>query len=247
MIGYCNLSFVPLSMNLKRGCPVSWPTLSLASGLRIICARCAMAPLSTTVWASSGVCLEMSLRVEAAMRLRAISGSMRHNTSRGTAPASTTDWDNAAQWGGERRETWKQTHKSKEWMRVLNGILKKIWPSQKSEHECLPYMRCVVRCSREPRRRPPSPRGQTPPGREPGRQLPRRPPRPGTARGSVWPPHAAQTLLPSCRTSARKHTQIHTHQLSQRIKATLDFYQHTGHLYCAMICWQISIIIFLKH
>lgn len=78
----------------KWGCP----TLSLASGLRIICARCAMAPLSTTVWASSGVCLEMSLRVEAAMRLTAISGSRRQNTSRGTAPASTTDWANAAQW-----------------------------------------------------------------------------------------------------------------------------------------------------
>ncbi|MEQ2297944.1 hypothetical protein AMECASPLE_000064 [Ameca splendens] len=71
-------------------------TLSLASRLRIICAKCAMVPVSTTVWASSGVCLQMSLSVEAAMRLRAISGSKRHNTSRGAAPASTTDWARAA-------------------------------------------------------------------------------------------------------------------------------------------------------
>lgn len=73
---------------------------------------------------------------------------------------------------------------------------------------CLTYMRCVVRCRREPRRLPPSPRGQTPPGREPGHQLPRRPPQPGTARGSVWRLHASQTLLPSYRTSAYKHTKI---------------------------------------
>ena len=51
------------------------PTFSLASGLRIICARCAIAPASTTVCASSGECLQMSLRAEAAIRFSEISGS----------------------------------------------------------------------------------------------------------------------------------------------------------------------------
>lgn len=76
-------------------------TLSLVSRLRISCAKCGIAPASTTAWASSGVCLQMSLRVEAAMRLRAISGSSRHNTRRGTAPAFTTVCDKAA---GEQKE-----------------------------------------------------------------------------------------------------------------------------------------------
>lgn len=65
-------------------------TLSLVSGFRVICARCAMAPVSTTVCASSGECLAMSLSVEAEILFREISGSWMHRTSRGTAPASTT-------------------------------------------------------------------------------------------------------------------------------------------------------------
>ena len=74
--------------------PLAWVqlTLSLASGLRIIWARWAMAPASTTVWASSGECLQMSLRAEAAIRFSESSGSWMHSTSRGTAPASTTAW-----------------------------------------------------------------------------------------------------------------------------------------------------------
>ena len=52
-------------------------TLSLASGLRIIWARCAMAPASTTVCASSGECLQMSLKADAAMRFSDSSGSYR--------------------------------------------------------------------------------------------------------------------------------------------------------------------------
>ena len=55
-----------------------------------------MAPVSTTVWASSGECLATSLRAEAAMRFRATSGSWRQSTSRGSAPASTTAWDRSA-------------------------------------------------------------------------------------------------------------------------------------------------------
>ena len=66
--------------------------LSLASGLRIICAKWAMAPASTTVWASSGECLQMSESAEAATRLRESSGSWIDKTKIGTAPASTTAW-----------------------------------------------------------------------------------------------------------------------------------------------------------
>lgn len=51
-----------------------------------------MAPASTTVWASSGECLHISLRADAAILLSDISGSWIHNTSKGTAPASTTAW-----------------------------------------------------------------------------------------------------------------------------------------------------------
>lgn len=65
-------------------------TLSLVSLLKIRWDRLVTAQLSTTAWASSGVCLQMSLSVAAAMRLRDISGSLRHSNSRGTAPASTT-------------------------------------------------------------------------------------------------------------------------------------------------------------
>ena len=201
----------------KWGCP----TLSLASGLRIICARCAMAPLSTTVWASSGECLEMSLRVEAAMRLTAISGSRRQNTSRGTAPASTTDWANAAQ----RRTQASSEHVSRcegerEWSYRGHKMFLQEMPEgihrDPNMSVCLTYTHCDVRCSLKPRQQPPSPRGQTPPGRGPERRLPHSPPQPGTARGSVWPPHAAQTLLPSYRTSGCK--QIPT----QRIRPTTD-------------------------
>ncbi len=77
-------------------------TLSLASGLRIICARWAIAPASTTVWANSGECLQMSLNADAAIRLRLNSGSWMQRTSRGTAPASTTDWANSEE---ERKQS----------------------------------------------------------------------------------------------------------------------------------------------
>lgn len=72
-------------------------TFSLASGFRIIWARCAIAPASTTVCASSGECLLISLSAEAAMRFRDNSGSWIQSTSRGTAPASITAWANSAQ------------------------------------------------------------------------------------------------------------------------------------------------------
>ncbi len=39
---------------------------------------------------TSGECLAISLRAEAAILLRAISGSCMHNTNKGTDPASTT-------------------------------------------------------------------------------------------------------------------------------------------------------------
>lgn len=52
--------------------------------------RYATAPASTTACASSGVCLQTSLMAEAEMRLRVISGSWMHSTSRGTVPASRT-------------------------------------------------------------------------------------------------------------------------------------------------------------
>jgi len=70
-------------------------TFSFASGFRIIRARCAMAPASTTVCASSSECLQMSLKDDAATRFSANSGSWRQRMSRGTAPASTTAWDNS--------------------------------------------------------------------------------------------------------------------------------------------------------
>ncbi len=54
-----------------------------------------MAPASTTVCASSGECLQMSLRAEAEIRLRESSGSWIHRTKSGTAPASTTAWANS--------------------------------------------------------------------------------------------------------------------------------------------------------
>ena len=44
---------------------------------------------------TSGECLQMSLRPEAAIRLRESSGSWIHKTNKGTAPASTTAWDNS--------------------------------------------------------------------------------------------------------------------------------------------------------
>ncbi len=47
-------------------------------------------PASTTACASSGVCLAMSLRADAATRFKPVSGSCTHNTNSTTAPASTT-------------------------------------------------------------------------------------------------------------------------------------------------------------
>ncbi len=70
-------------------------TLSWASGLRIIWARCAIAPASTTVCANSGECLAISDNADAETRFNAISGSCKHKTSSGTPPASTTCWDNS--------------------------------------------------------------------------------------------------------------------------------------------------------
>lgn len=78
------------SIDLRRELTFSW-----ASGLSINCARWAMAPASTTVWASSGECLAMSDRADAATRFRAISGSCKQRTRSGTAPASTTCCDNS--------------------------------------------------------------------------------------------------------------------------------------------------------
>lgn len=176
------------------------PTLSFASGLRIISASCAMAPVSTTVWASSGVCLQISLRVEAAMRLRANSGSLRHSTSRGTAPASTMHCDSAA------NEKLHVKDEPRKW-----DVLKKSSWNAEPLIVSLLYMHCVWQCCPEPRQQPLSPQGQTPPDREPGRPPPHRPPRSETAEGSVWLLHAAQKLLLSCRTSAHKHTHISCH------------------------------------
>lgn len=49
-----------------------------------------MPPASATAYDNSGVCLHISLRVDATVRFREISGSCIQRTSSGTAPASTT-------------------------------------------------------------------------------------------------------------------------------------------------------------
>lgn len=178
--------------------------------------------MSTTVCASSGVCLAMSLRVEAAMRLMASSGSRRHNTSRGTAPASTTDWDNAA-----RQENKVECSS----MCVRVSSVNVLFQTKNLTYKdttgtwaaCPSYVHCAAQWTPEPRRRPPSPRGQTPPGRELGHPPRRRPPQPGTAPGSVWPLHAAQTLLLSYKTSARKHTHVNTPAGKSPAEATWGF------------------------
>nr|KAF6500872.1 hypothetical protein HJG59_007907 [Molossus molossus] len=54
-----------------------------------------MAPASTTVCANSGECFEISLRSEAAILFKAISGSWIQSTKRGTASASTTACDSS--------------------------------------------------------------------------------------------------------------------------------------------------------
>lgn len=84
-----------------------------------------------------------------------------------------------------------------------------IWRNPGSMSVC-PYMHCAAQWIPEPRLRPPSPRGQTPPGRELGHPPRHRPPQLGTASGSVWLLHAAQTLLLSYKTSAQKHTHLNT-------------------------------------
>ena len=53
-------------------------------------AKCATAPASTTVCASSGECLQISLNADAAILFKSNSGSCIHKTNNGTAPASTT-------------------------------------------------------------------------------------------------------------------------------------------------------------
>lgn len=91
-------------------------TFSLASWFKIIWARWAIAPASTTVCANSGECLQMSLRADAAIRLSDNSGSWMHNTNKGTAPASTTAWASSVKMGDKTKslETlalsrWKKT------------------------------------------------------------------------------------------------------------------------------------------
>lgn len=70
-------------------------TFSLASGFRIIWAKWAITPASTTVCANSGECFAISLRAETAILFKAISGSWIQSTKRGTAPASTTACDSS--------------------------------------------------------------------------------------------------------------------------------------------------------
>ena len=48
------------------------------------------APASTTTWANSGECLQISLSALAEILLREISGSCTQSTRSGTAPASDT-------------------------------------------------------------------------------------------------------------------------------------------------------------
>lgn len=48
------------------------------------------APASTTTWANSGECLQISLRALAEILLREISGSYTQSTRSGTAPAFDT-------------------------------------------------------------------------------------------------------------------------------------------------------------
>ena len=52
---------------------------------------------------TSGECLEMSLRADAEILLREISGSCRHRTNSCTAPASTTAWASSGRRGWEGR------------------------------------------------------------------------------------------------------------------------------------------------
>lgn len=44
---------------------------------------------------TSGECLQISLRADEAILFKDNSGSCMHKTKRGTAPASTTAWDNS--------------------------------------------------------------------------------------------------------------------------------------------------------
>lgn len=48
------------------------------------------APLSTTVWANSELCLQISDKAEADILFKAVSGSCIHKTKTDTAPTSTT-------------------------------------------------------------------------------------------------------------------------------------------------------------
>lgn len=48
------------------------------------------APASTTFWANSAVCLQISLRAPAETLFKVVSGSWIQSTNKGTAPASTT-------------------------------------------------------------------------------------------------------------------------------------------------------------
>lgn len=152
---------------LNGGCV----TFNLASGFRIICARWAIAPVSTMVWASSGECLAMSLKAEAATLFRAISGSWMHNTSRGTTPASTTAWDSSAH--QERRWTTKGTLTNCEKQKKKKTFLKET------------HVHYVWQCSLLPMPQPLWPQGQTPPRRRQERPVLHSPPRPGPAQGSA--------------------------------------------------------------
>ena len=60
-------------------------------------------PLTQHISLTSGECLQMSESADAAIRLRATSGSCRHRTSRGTAPASTTAWESSGRGRGRGR------------------------------------------------------------------------------------------------------------------------------------------------
>ena len=58
-------------------------------------ARKGTAPASTTTYASSGECLQISLKALAEILLREISGSCTQSTKSGTAPASDTAFANS--------------------------------------------------------------------------------------------------------------------------------------------------------
>ena len=64
---------------------MSWASVALIRE-----ARKGTAPASTTTYASSGECLQISLKALAEILFNEISGSWTQSTSRGTDPASET-------------------------------------------------------------------------------------------------------------------------------------------------------------